>query len=123
LSDNFTQDTQIQSGLCTYVGFTTTEKDPNGQYSSSFLGRVHFVLFVRLVPIPKVRFILSLNSVNILRAVFASKPSLGTHIKLLGSLQCLFKKSIYSGIPIMGSLESNLFPSCWLAISSGQFFR
>jgi hypothetical protein len=46
LSDNFTQDIQVQSGLFTSDGFTTTENDQK-LHNFSFLGNVFFVLFVK----------------------------------------------------------------------------
>jgi hypothetical protein len=63
LSDSFTVDTQVQSGLWTLLGFITTENEPNKLLFSSFLGQVFFVLFVRFVPIQKaIVQILSLNA-------------------------------------------------------------
>jgi len=51
LSLSFTQLTQVPSGLLTLFGLITTENDQNGQKFSFSFGKVHFVLFVRLVHI------------------------------------------------------------------------
>ena len=52
LSDNFTHDTQVPSGLFTLFGLITTENEPNGQKFSFSFGNVPLVLFDKLVPIP-----------------------------------------------------------------------
>jgi len=56
LSLSFTHDIQLQSGLWISLGLTTTENDQNGHKFSFSLGQVHFVLFVKFVPIQKVNF-------------------------------------------------------------------
>jgi len=110
LSESFTVDTQLQSGLWTLFGFITTEKLPNRLLCSSFLGQVSFVLFVRFVPIQNATFqILFLKAFVISTAFLAVSPSLGITDFVIGSIHFDISQFIYSGIALNGSFESILF--------------